>query len=623
MSREVAPAGGSSFAAHLRRRWFVPALLVWVGVFGIYEVLERTLLSGMTPEGTYILHILRGTVACFLAAAIVAGLILRDRSARELPTRDENVAARVRWLIRLRWIAIAGVIAAILAARFGFGLLSRPAVVALSVIAGLMALYNLVFLAVVRRIQAPWAIAFTQIFLDLIALTLLLYYSGGINNPFFSFFVFHVIIAGILLRRSEAYVIATLASALFCGMVVLDRTGLLPVHPLGVFPSSPPGYALGLLIAFVATTFFSTYFITTIMSNLRRTTRELAREKAKLEDIVQGIGAGLVVLDPDFKLVWMNDQAIRWFGDQPSGVPCAEMMWQAAGRCQGCAGACSRSWSTPHRLNGHHFLETHTVVRDADGRVANVLVLVQETTAQKKMEEQLAQASKMAAVGGLASGIAHELNNPLASISASVGFLKEVCEEQRLEDPFPRHLKRVEEHIFRCKDIIDSLLGFARREETVKVPIDVSDAVQEALQLAGQRLSACTNIPLSLPRAIANPRFVQQILINLLRNAREAAGAGGRVEVSADAADGGIRLAVKDDGPGIAPDVLPRIFEPFFTTKPVGQGTGLGLFLSHRMAEAMGGRIDVHSEPGGGSTFTLTLKQAQGDSSPWPAACAC
>ncbi|MBI2877645.1 MAG: PAS domain-containing protein [Candidatus Tectomicrobia bacterium] len=633
--------------------WIPLALGAWAVIFGAYELMERGLLQGADLRTLHLLHILRGTLTSFVLAALVAWYIIRRGIFEEEPGAAEyfktlalgeeahnELEKRLLWLIRLRWVAIVGVLLTMAFATLVVPLLSSYAVLALGLIVALMVLYNIGFGVAITAVQAPKALAFAQVLLDLIALTLMLHFSGGIENPFFAFFVFHVIIASILLRKRESYLVAALTCVLFSSLVVLEHTGLIRHYSLGLLlgsggeglSASAPPYSLlytgGILTAFVATTLFSVYFATTIMEDLRQRQQDLvaagellAQEKAKLDDIVSSIGAGLMVCNGDHHILWSNPKVQEWFGplregersplwcQQPRDCPMEEAL--ETGRTS----SCQRTLS----LGGapHHFIVTFSPIRDARGKATHALGLIQEITRMKEMEIQLVQAGKMVAVGQLASGIAHEINNPLATVAASAELLGDLAQGETLQalkefEPFPRHLKRIEEHVYRCKEIIQSLLGFVRKEEVGLSAVRVEDVLEETLKLLGPRALADPRRIVwdrgeLLPLVWANPRQLQQVFTNLLLNALDALDGEGTVTVRSFRQNGVVTVEVADTGAGIRPEHLSRIFDPFFTTKPPGRGTGLGLYLCHQILESLGGKISVTSHPGEGSTFSVAL----------------
>jgi two-component system NtrC family sensor kinase len=218
----------------------------------------------------------------------------------------------------------------------------------------------------------------------------------------------------------------------------------------------------------------------------------------------------------------------------------------------------------------------------------------------------------MAAVGQLAGGVAHEINNPLAGILTFAQLMKRDIGRayHDLES-----LQLIEESALRCKRIVESLLQFSRRShESDKRPFDLNRCVEDAAFLFRAQLKKSPHATLDvkaetdLPAVIGDTGQLGQVLLNLLQNGLYALeGKQGTLEVTTGRRDTQVFFTVEDTGAGIEPSVLPRIFEPSFTTKPPGQGTGLGLAIAYRIVQDHGGRFEVHSRPGEGSTFTVLL----------------
>ncbi|TSC23002.1 ATP-binding protein [Corallococcus sp. Z5C101001] len=225
------------------------------------------------------------------------------------------------------------------------------------------------------------------------------------------------------------------------------------------------------------------------------------------------------------------------------------------------------------------------------------------TGALREHQARLVQHEKLAGIGRLAAGVAHEINNPLGVILGYVRLL-----QRRAEGALAEDLRVVEEEAVRCQDIVEGLLDVARPGRGPLEPVALREACEEVVS----RLRESARLaPVSVElhgegTAWAQAPRLRQVLLNLVKNAAEAAGEGGRVEVRiAVDAQGGARVAVSDSGPGMTAEARARLFEPFFTTKP--SGTGLGLAVSQSIAEAHGGRIDVDTGPWGGARFTLSL----------------
>ena len=242
---------------------------------------------------------------------------------------------------------------------------------------------------------------------------------------------------------------------------------------------------------------------------------------------------------------------------------------------------------------------------------------------KKLMDERMLEAGRLAAVGELAAGIAHEINNPVAIMVEEAGWLEDLLEEDdsvsaadRAE--FERALAQIKTQGARCKGITHKLLSFARKTDPEAREISVNEMIQEALSLLAQK-SRYANVKIQarlkpgLPAVKASPSELQQVLVNLVNNAVDAIGSsGGAVTVSSEQIGDKIVLKVTDTGKGIPEAELTRIFDPFFTTKPVGQGTGLGLSICYGIIHKLGGEISVESQLGQGTTFTITLPAASG-----------
>jgi len=246
------------------------------------------------------------------------------------------------------------------------------------------------------------------------------------------------------------------------------------------------------------------------------------------------------------------------------------------------------------------------------GRIPKVLVLVRDITEQRRTQTQLQQAEKLAAMGQLVSGVAHEINNPAAIISgfAQTLLLDQLPPEQR------ETVQMMYDEATRIGRITSNLLAFARAGSKERTLVELNEIVRRTFALRSYHLTTL-NITVNLelddanPKAWANGSEVQQMLLNLLINAEQAlTTVPGRRAITIrtmTAGDEGIQLQVADTGPGIPADIQEKIFDPFFTTKPEGMGTGLGLSICYGIVHDHGGRISVHSVPGHGATFTIAL----------------
>lgn len=235
-------------------------------------------------------------------------------------------------------------------------------------------------------------------------------------------------------------------------------------------------------------------------------------------------------------------------------------------------------------------------------------------------QAQMLRSGRLAAVGELAAGVAHEINNPLSVVLTYSVLLREKAVKASPEalQSIPKlteRLQLVETAARRCKDIADNLLTFSRQDEVSIQPVDLASVIEDSLDLIRPLLRR-RNIQLEqrvddgMAPVSSNTSQLQQVVFNLMTNAIHAMPDGGSLRLSAQAAEGGCTLEIADEGTGIEPAVIHRIFEPFFTTKPPGQGTGLGLSIVYGIVESQGGTIDVTSEVGKGTSLIIWLPSA-------------
>lgn len=255
---------------------------------------------------------------------------------------------------------------------------------------------------------------------------------------------------------------------------------------------------------------------------------------------------------------------------------------------------------------------------EKDGRTRGVTVELKDVRELREQQLRLQQSARLADVGLLAAGVAHEINTPLASIGLRAESLLRSAQDPRLTaidsfKNFPRYLNTIGEEIFRCKKIIAALLDFGRTRKNEMTATDLNALVASAADLVGhelrvRRLELELRLDDALPGVQADHGQIRQALLALLMNAMEATAPGGHLVVETrPLPPSRVALTVRDDGAGIAPEDLPRVFSPFFTTKPVGQGTGLGLAICHGIVSGHGGEIRVESRPGEGTAVTIEL----------------
>jgi two-component system NtrC family sensor kinase len=243
--------------------------------------------------------------------------------------------------------------------------------------------------------------------------------------------------------------------------------------------------------------------------------------------------------------------------------------------------------------------------------------LTQAEEEKARMDATVIQANKMASLGKLATGVAHEINNPLTIIREGAGWIRDIITDGELGDSpavdeLAEAVDDIDRHVERARTVTHRMLGFARRMEPVQEDVDINGLIR---QTAGflenearlRNMEIVFDFDPTLPGVTTDANQLQQAVLNLMENAIDAMGNNGVLTVATGTSGNTIRISVSDTGPGIAQENLNKVFDPFFTTKPVGEGTGLGLSIIYSTMQRLGGKISVSSPSGQGATFTITL----------------
>lgn len=259
--------------------------------------------------------------------------------------------------------------------------------------------------------------------------------------------------------------------------------------------------------------------------------------------------------------------------------------------------------STPSAAHG-------TGAADELGQIA--VAYTREKGERSRLEEQLREADRLATLGMLAAGTAHELNEPLGSI---LGFAQLCAKTPALPEPARRDLAKISKAALHAREIIKKLLLFARQTPPQLATVDLNAIVDEGIELLlpqceTRAIQVERELPWDLPPVVADPGQVRQVVLNLVVNAVQASPRGGRIRVSTSSDESHVQLLVEDFGSGMSEAVVEQIFLPFYTTKEVGQGTGLGLSVVHGIVSAHGGTVEVDSAPGKGARFCVRLPRA-------------
>jgi two-component system NtrC family sensor kinase len=346
---------------------------------------------------------------------------------------------------------------------------------------------------------------------------------------------------------------------------------------------------------------------------------EVARGKQQWETTVNHLHDGLALLDSDLRILQINRALAGWIGQGPEGLvgrAVGEVLpvYATAGAQARLAAARAGSGSNTVTIEddrGRVLEETLAPVTQAAGTPAGLVVTLRDVTDARRLQSQLLTTEKLASLGEMLAGIAHELNNPLTGV---LGFAQ-LLEAQVTEPAQREDLRKLAHEAQRAARLVQRLLRFARQHPPERRSTDLNALVQAAVELLEgtcrrEGIALEAELAGDLPVTFADPHQLQQLVVNLATNARQAmasAGRRGRVRLSTRRDGGWLELRVSDEGPGIRPEVLPRIFDPFFTTKAPGEGTGLGLSLCHSVVMAHGGDIWAESVPDRGATLHVRL----------------
>lgn len=361
----------------------------------------------------------------------------------------------------------------------------------------------------------------------------------------------------------------------------------------------------------------------------------LAAEKIRQDRVLAELGAGLVVLDPDFHVVYANTQAQKWLGTKLSARLCLSedcAMGKSTGICparesiiQSHRVAFEEKIETPEGLR--HLYITATPMPGSNGSAsAGVIELIQDITPLKEMEKRLRRSLAAARVGAVAAGVAHQIGNPLATVSAAIERLYSLGAAK--QETYARYLRQIETESDRAVKIIRSLIDLARRvggtperADETDSPSDIRGWIMEAADAVAESRGAPRDcIKLFLPDnplpVRTTPVNFREVLVNLLTNALDATLRVPQPRIAVHAAEehGRILVMVCDNGPGVEPGALEKIFEPYYTTRR--EGLGLGLFLCRELVESAGGEIRADNLPTGGARFLIRLPLIKAAASP-------
>jgi signal transduction histidine kinase len=558
---------------------------------------------------------------------------------------------QLKLLVRLRWLACAGILAAGYVSTATFPVLKTadPIYVCAAVLLCLNCIYLLLLSGTARDSRLRGVVfGLVQIELDLVILSGLLHFSGGITNPFVLFYVFHIILATIILPSTYSFFVGLSAIVMFSIVSIGELNGWPWFEHVDLLLATDdafwnnPVYVLGEFVAFSATTMLAQYLTRTVITRMTAKELEAARNHDVLQAMVKAMGEGLIFITAGGKVTICNPAAKRWargisadhkfpsIDDLPSVL--ADHIRQLP---DSPGGGDIQSISFYLDDDKKRYIEAKSCpVTDVDGRLLGYVIVGQDLTDHKKLEQDLidrteetaainemlkrsrvemAQREKMVAVGQMATGIAHEIGNPLASLSSVVQYLGRKLTGHNEKE----HLLMIGNQVDRISTILRRMQSLSRPATSEYKWTDVNATIENTLALIkfdnrARSVTIISEPDSELPMVWLNPLHLEQVLLNITINALDAMAAqptedGQILKVTRRFKDDMIEIAVSDTGIGMEPQVCKRAFESFFTTKEIGKGTGLGLFISYNLINEVDGTINLDSTPGQGTTVTIRL----------------
>jgi signal transduction histidine kinase/PAS domain-containing protein len=583
----------------------------------------------------------------------IESVMINNYADKSSQCTREVLVEQILWLIRLRWIAVGALIISALLGRFVFPVLASPMLI--YACAGILLGCNIIyFLAATKKSDNPRPrdiiLGMVQVEVDLLVLTAVLQFSGGVLNPCFLFYIFHVIIAAIILPQRLSFIVGLTAILLFGFLELNELYGgaFLGYYPLKPFASGGPWrdpvYSLGVFVAFSFTVILAQYLTRMIITRMTAKELEAARNNDVLKAVINAMSEGLIFVTKDENVSICNPAAKLWKQEEASSEqkhsfedfprPLAERFGDVVSHelnTEPAERAISFETAGPEKK----YIEAKGCpVMGIDGKELGYVIVGQDLTEHKKLETDLrerteeitainellrksriemAQREKMVAIGQMATGIAHEIGNPLASISSVAQYLVRRLKIQEQKE----QLLVIQYHISRISNILRRMLSLSRPATGEYKWTDIDSLIKNTLSLINfdKRANSVTieNVASGdLPKVWMNPQHFEQVFLNVFINALDAMNAkpsseGHRLKITRALKNSMIEIRISDTGIGMTPEVRRRAFDSFFTTKEIGKGTGLGLFITHNLVTEIDGTVELESESGKGTTVIIRI----------------
>lgn len=557
---------------------------------------------------------------------------------------NEELLGKIKWLMVLRLLfATFLLVATVVVQARAYPSFSHTSLASLYLLTGVIYFLTLCYALLLDRIKKYILFAYAQLVFDVLFVTALIYVTGGIESIFSFMYILTIINAAIMLYRRGGLLIASASSIGYGSLLDLQYFGI--IHPYYTRASELMSYTIGYyfytllmnIAAFYLVAFLSSY----LTEELRRSSVKLKAKQYDLDqlellnrNIVQSISTGLMTLNNRLEISYINPAAeqISGYGYRDlEGIQIGDIFPQIVPYLSIIDNKSGDDDMPPvqkavdidfDRRDGTklHLGFSQSILKDPGGNEIGLILIVQDLTEFRQMQNQVRRMDRLAVAGELAAGIAHEIKNPLASLSGSIQMLRDEVEfgpmQQRLMDITMREAERL-------NALVNEFLLFSRPEKAVDRSVEVNKVIDDTLEML--KNSPELSRPIRIEKTLSENLWVyidsqrlQQVIWNLVLNAVQEMKNSGRLTVatairtkrgSGDTQEKLAEIAISDTGPGILPEHQGKVFDPFFTTKD--RGTGLGLTIVHRIVENYDGKIFVDSDGHSGTTFTLHFPLAE------------
>ena len=573
---------------------------------------------------------------CLFSVWLRPWVIKAEMNKKKSGQRDSELQKRLHTLMFLRVLFVSVILGSLIIIRFrGTNVDITHAQSALYILLAVIYFTNIIYIFLIKYLGRIRLQAYFQLFFDTVFITVFIYTTGGIDSIFSFLFILNIISGSILFSRKGGIIIASASSILYGLMLDLHYYGL--IHPLGsrvnmasdsyhsaflfytILVNMAAFYLVGYLSGFLAEQTKKS------RAELKETKLDLNKLEALHESIINSITSGLIVLDDQERVILFNPTAGKIFdihAKQISGlslVSALPVLWQHVQSVLKIRSSVNIPpfmdipYQTPDGATIYLRLSISPLRYLSSGKGGEIIVF-QDVTEIKRIEEDMKKVEGLALVGEMAAGIAHEIRNPLASISGSIEVLKEGI---AWDDTQSRLMAIVSREIDRLNQLISDFLIFARPKETRWRTFDLNQVITESLELFknGQRWNENVSVITHFNDSVmieSDPDLIKQVLWNLFLNACDAMPNGGTLDVltkwvfeAPESTNKTIMIIIRDTGDGFDSKTLPKLFTPFFTTKE--GGSGLGLATVKRIVDQLQGRVSGSNYPDGGAEIVIIL----------------